>query len=383
MKGVAMRSLFYALAATLFATFVSAAQYDMDSIDIADDVSLILQGMELPGARIDVHLMRYNNPNDPAGYYWSLGTIESAPDTYSVYKETDIPYVRENADPRNVLDIYYPEGVTGAKVILFVPGGAWRQGDKSKYDELGRTLAGYYGYTTVVMNYRLSNEEDGAAVHPDHVEDVAAAFGWVKRNISHYGDPSRIYLFGQSAGAHLVSLLALDETYLRHEGYSAADIKGVISMSASYDLYALVEFPTNTLGLSAEEVLMYKAVFQDAFGGWSAEVLDPASPEDYVSATQPPFLVIYADYDMPGFGQEAQTFAATVRGLTPSAPFVQIEHLTISDFSDATWTAAAQLAAEEPAFRDYVGHYAEVVAINTTEPDSRSTTLVVDFIEAH
>lgn len=32
------------------------------------------------------------------------------------------------------------------------------------------------------------------------------------------GDPGRIYLVGHSAGAHIVALLTLDETYLRTLG---------------------------------------------------------------------------------------------------------------------------------------------------------------------
>jgi acetyl esterase/lipase len=66
--------------------------------------------------------------------------------------------------------------------------------------------------------------------HPAQVEDVAAAFAWVVRNISQYGgDPSRIYLSGHSAGAHLAALLALDEKYLKKIDISRTAIRAVIA----------------------------------------------------------------------------------------------------------------------------------------------------------
>ena len=78
---------------------------------------------------------------------------------------------------------------------------------------------------------------------------------------------------------------------------------------------------------------------------------------------------------MPGFEMEAEKFIT----------FVQMEgaKIAISDYSSATWATATAMAAAEPAVSAYVGHYAEMVAINTVEYNSRSTRLVVDFIAAH
>ena len=56
------------------------------------------------------------------------------------------------------------------------------------------------GYLPVVPSYRLSPEVS----HPAHIQDVAAAFAWVNRNIrQHGGDPDRIMVIGHSAGAYL------------------------------------------------------------------------------------------------------------------------------------------------------------------------------------
>ncbi|MFZ3046139.1 MAG: alpha/beta hydrolase, partial [Desulfatirhabdiaceae bacterium] len=259
----------------------------------------------------------------------------------------------------------------------------WRQGDKDLYQELARTFSGFYEYTTVVTNYRLSNSEDGAAVHPDHVEDVADAFAWVKRNIAAYGgDPQSVYLFGQSAGAHLVSLLSTDNRYLNANGLSLSDIRGTVSMSGVYNLHDLSRYPLNPLGLSRDEILMYKAMLLDAFGGWDQATLDGASPWQFINERQPPMLVVSTENDMPGFEAEAEKFIAFVQGAGLGIS-VEGAKIALSDYSPETWAAATSMAAAEPAVSDYVGHYAEMVAINTVEYNSRSTRLVVDFIAAH
>src|SRR5207253_2153822 len=106
-------------------------------------------------------------------------------------------------DPRQVLDVFQPEGATGCPVVLFVHGGAWIFGDKDlfgMYRGVGQYLA-RHGVTAVLMNYRLSP----VVQHPEHIKDVARAFAWTRRHIKDYGgNPDAIFLAGHSAGAHLV-----------------------------------------------------------------------------------------------------------------------------------------------------------------------------------
>jgi acetyl esterase/lipase len=264
-------------------------------------------------------------------------------------------------------------------VILFVPGGAWKQGDKDSYKTLAETFVTFYNYTVVVTNYRLSNPSDGEAVHPDHVKDVASAFSWVMKNIENYhGDPNAVYLFGQSAGGHLVSLLATDVQYLEQAGYSPGNIRGVISMSGAYSLKNLVTFPLNPLSLTAEEVLMYKAIVANAFGSYDTATVNQASPACHLHNSMPPFLIIQTELDMPGFEMEAENFYAGIKsqGVVP----VTLEKLLQADYSAATWQKATEMAAAEPVMASYIGHYAEVVAINEKEHTQVPTSWIVSFI---
>jgi acetyl esterase/lipase len=59
----------------------------------------------------------------------------------------DLPTVTPN---KHILDIYQPKNSENTPVLIFIHGGAWKQGDKNMYMELGNTFAGYYNLTTVV-----------------------------------------------------------------------------------------------------------------------------------------------------------------------------------------------------------------------------------------
>lgn len=188
------------------------------------------------------------------------------------------------------LDVYQPKGIKDAPVILFVHGGGWNTGDKMLDFKLGHSLA-RYGFVTVVINYRLSPWFR----HPAHVRDVARAFDWVKKNIESYGgNPKDVFLCGHSAGGHLISLLALNPKYLDEVGRSNNEIRGVIPVSG---VYRVVEIGH-----------LFPQVFDQ-----DQRTLRDASPELHVGESQPSFLIIYADNDLPWLGQQAEALAGKLR----------------------------------------------------------------------
>ena len=95
------------------------------------------------------------------------------------------------------------------------------------------------------IGYRLS--KPGAKTYPGAVYDVKAAVQFVRANAAQLGvDPDRIGLIGDSAGAHLVSLVALagDEplfsTEYRNDPHAAtpANVKAVVGFYGVYDMQA-------------------------------------------------------------------------------------------------------------------------------------------------
>jgi len=258
---------------------------------------------------------------------------------------------------------------------IIVHGGAWMSGDKNMYMELGNTFAGQYHFTTVVTNYQLSIEP-WHAVHPTHIQDVAQGFAWVVAHIAEYGgDPNQIYVFGQSAGGHLVSLLTTDATWLAAHGLSSEKIRKVVSMSGAYNLPDFVVWPQNPLELTSGQVLMYKALCVSTFGGWDASDLNPASPVRFISAEQPEFLLINLNEtetftDMPGMRNDAINFYEKIKAL--NSPAVTIEFLNESDIPELI------LNKDFPG--DFDGHYEEIYSINTEYWDCKSVRLVAEFI---
>jgi acetyl esterase/lipase len=294
----------------------------------------------------------------------------------------DIAYVAGDTSDRRKLDVYYETGSDPSKVIFFIPGGAWKQGDKNMYDAFGQTLCKYFHFTVVVINYRLSDSTQGDAVHPDHIHDVAAAYQWTHQHINEFnGDPGRVFVFGQSAGAHLAALLVADQQYLQGLGLTRGPIMGLIVMSGPYNLNHFVNYPANPLGLNMTDVLMYRVMIDNAFGTIDSATIAAASPAYYVEGGLPPVLIIHTEYDMPGLSAENERFFTQLEGLG-TVP-VTLFQLLKSDYSPETWSAATEMAAAEPAVSDYIGHYAELVAVNQNDRNKVPTTWIVSFINQY
>lgn len=133
--------------------------------------------------------------------------------------------------PRQRLDIYLPqEPVSASRTIVFVYGGAWRQGNRSEYRFLAQALANA-GHTVIIPDYRLYPN----VRFPDFINDVADAIRAVKDHDRQWLAYSleEVVLMGHSSGAHSVSLLASDSSWLSDSGVSVA---GLIALAGPYDL---------------------------------------------------------------------------------------------------------------------------------------------------
>ena len=86
-------------------------------------------------------------------------------------------------------------------------------------------------FVFVSINYRLFLREDKEKVSVyNQAEDIASAVAWIHNRASEFNiDPAQTYLYGHSAGAHLVSLVGTDSKYLINSGVDRANIKGVIA----------------------------------------------------------------------------------------------------------------------------------------------------------
>ncbi|GGV12763.1 carboxylic ester hydrolase [Actinomadura cremea] len=113
------------------------------------------------------------------------------------------------------LNVWTPEpGATGLPVMVWIHGGAFVNGSGAVPTYDGRNFA-RDGVVCVTINYRLGVEGfaslPGAPLNRG-LRDQIAALEWVRDNIAAFGgDPGRVTVFGESAGAMSVTtLLSLD-----------------------------------------------------------------------------------------------------------------------------------------------------------------------------
>lgn len=105
------------------------------------------------------------------------------------------------------LDIFYPDDGDGPfPVFAEVHGGGWYFGQK-RSDEFEPFLLGLSrGYAVVSLGYTLSPK----AHFPQAVEELKGAIRYLKAHAAELRlDPSRIALWGGSAGAHLAAMAAM------------------------------------------------------------------------------------------------------------------------------------------------------------------------------
>jgi carboxylesterase type B len=110
------------------------------------------------------------------------------------------------------LNVYCPEGASGLPVFFWIYGGAFDEGMNWGPVNLyyGLEIAHRGGVCVVAPNYRLGVL--GYLVTDEHkgnqgIQDQRAAMQWTQQNIANFGgDPSKVTIVGQSAGAMSVSI---------------------------------------------------------------------------------------------------------------------------------------------------------------------------------
>lgn len=172
------------------------------------------------------------------------------------------------------LDIYTPNGVTGAPVVVFFYGGRWEEGSKEQYKFVGQALAAR-GFVAVLADYRLYPR----VRYPGFIIDCAKAVRWTHGKINNYGgDPNKIVVMGHSAGAYNAAMLALNPAYLKQAGGDRSWLRGMIGLAGPYDFLPITD-----------------PDLRDIFG--PPESFEQTQPVLYADGSNPPVLLLHGEND--------------------------------------------------------------------------------------
>lgn len=216
--------------------------------------------------------------------------------------------------PRQRLDIFPLTTPTPlAPIAVFVHGGFWRGGDKSSFSYLADGLRSLDA-VVVIIGYPLCP----ATSLDEVVASVRSAISWIRAQAHEFGgDPTQLWLFGHSAGAHLVAMCCCGNGAERE--LPAGSIKGAVMVSGMYDLEPLL------------------------FCRLNAEIrLDPAqvarlSPVRLRVMTAAPLIVAVGQEEPAEFHRQADEFAAAL-----ASQGARVESVIVASANH--YTVARQLA---------------------------------------
>ena len=241
----------------------------------------------------------------------------------NVTKHKNIAYldgVENSAGPSlNVFSATIKDTTSQPPVLIFVHGGNWNSGKKEWYSFLGRNFA-REGITTVVVGYSLSPEAD----YQEMTSQVAKAFQWTIKNISHYdGNPDRIFLTGHSAGGHLISLATMNPEY----GIDTKDISGIIlNDAAGLDMHHYLQKNPPT---TADD---YLTTWSNNPENWKK-----ASPIFYLDENTPPFLIYLGKKTYPSITTANERFLNALKTFQPNVEPVLLNKKHIPMMTQYLW----------------------------------------------
>ena len=148
---------------------------------------------------------------------------------------------------RQRFDVYRPgtslsdaDKPRGSPLVIFVYGGTWSMGERGDYRFAGEALAAQ-GFTVMVIDYRLYPD----VRYPTFLQDCARAVGYGLEHAAELGaDPRRVFLYGHSAGAYNVAMLALDPRWLAAVGHAPGELAGWVGLAGPYDFLPIDDATT-------------------------------------------------------------------------------------------------------------------------------------------
>ena len=120
-------------------------------------------------------------------------------------------------------DVYAPKKAKSLPIVVIVHGGGWSSNVEDIMRGMGREIAKSGRYIAVSIDYRFIGKGDGEETPVEMyqiIEDVYGAIAHIMEHAAEYGgDPTRIFITGDSAGGHLSAAAINFADYIGDGGF--------------------------------------------------------------------------------------------------------------------------------------------------------------------
>ncbi|GAA4708882.1 alpha/beta hydrolase [Pseudonocardia yuanmonensis] len=241
----------------------------------------------------------------------------------------NIADVSYSSDPQQRARVYVPPGNGPFPVVVYIHGGGFVAGGLDIVDEPVRALALDVRAVVVSVTYRRAPEARFPAAH----DDAFSALQWTAKEIGAYGgDPDRIAVMGDSAGANLACAAVI-----------RARDAGEPGVRSQVLLYPLVDPTADTA--SRREFAEGYLIHLDALQWFGAQYVtgpdDVADPRLALTRNAldglPPTLVVTTEYDT--LRDEGEDFARRL-----DSAGVKVTRTRIAGLAHALYWASGAIA---------------------------------------
>lgn len=133
-------------------------------------------------------------------------------------------------------DVYDPKKAKSLPIVVIVHGGGWSSNVEDIMRGMGREIAKSGRYIAVSIDYRFIGKGDGEETPVEMyqiIEDVYGAIAHIMEHAAEYGgDPTRIFITGDSAGGHLSAAAINFADYIGDGGFGRT--AGVYEFKPTY-----------------------------------------------------------------------------------------------------------------------------------------------------
>ncbi|QDT62887.1 alpha/beta hydrolase [Calycomorphotria hydatis] len=206
----------------------------------------------------------------------------------------DIAY--DDANKAQMVDVYLVDTEEPAPVMVYIHGGGWHAGTKSRVPQYLKKAHEEGWLAIVSVEYRFTD----VAVHPAQVDDCTRAIQFVRANAKKWNiDPNRIGVTGGSAGGHLSAYMTLQDEHANPDSddpveQQSSRVAFGMPFAGPTDWSLLSKINHKHPGYL--QLIGYKP--GTPVSELDAERMKDVSPISFASEDDPPVLIIHGNADV-------------------------------------------------------------------------------------